>query len=59
MTQQTQKNVTQFTPEAPAHPCLLQLYLQSPSYGNNKDVPLLTNLLRRCGIYTQRNFTQP
>jgi hypothetical protein len=30
-----QRNVTQVTPEAPAHPCLLLHYSQQPSYGNN------------------------
>jgi hypothetical protein len=28
-------------------------------YGNNQDAPLLMNGLRKCGIYTQWNFTQP
>jgi hypothetical protein len=37
----TQRNATQVTPEALAHPCLLQRYSQYPSYGNNQDVPLL------------------
>jgi hypothetical protein len=37
----------------------LQHYLQSPSYGNSLDAPLLTNGLRKCGTYTQRNFIQP
>jgi hypothetical protein len=37
------------TPEAPAHPCLLQCYSQQPSYGNNQDAPLLMNGLRKCG----------
>jgi hypothetical protein len=55
----TQKNVTQVTPEALAHPCLLQHYSQKPSYGNSQHVPLLTNGLRKCGIYTQWNFMQP
>jgi hypothetical protein len=55
----TQSNVTQVTPEAPAHPCLLQHYSQWPSYGNNKDAPPLTNGLRKGGIYTQWNSTQP
>jgi hypothetical protein len=50
----TQRNATQVTPEAPAHPCLLQRYL---SYGNSQDASLLTNGLRKCGIYTQWNFT--
>jgi hypothetical protein len=30
-----------------------------PSYRNNQDAPLLTNGLRKCGIYTQQNFIQP
>jgi hypothetical protein len=45
--------------EALAHPCLLQHYSQQPSYGNSQDAPLLTNGLRKCGIYTQWNFRQP
>jgi hypothetical protein len=55
----TQRNVTQVITEAPAHPCLLQHYLQYPNYGNSQDAPLLMNGLRKCGIYTQWNFTQP
>jgi hypothetical protein len=39
----TQSNVTQVTPEALAHTCLLQHYSQQPSYGNSQDAPLLTN----------------
>jgi hypothetical protein len=42
----------------PAHPCSLQHYSQQPSYGNSQDAPLSMNKLRKCGIYTQRNFTQ-
>jgi hypothetical protein len=42
-----------------AHPCLLQHYSQKyPSYGNSQDAPLLTNGLRKCGIYTQWYFMQ-
>jgi hypothetical protein len=52
------KNLTQVTPQAPAHPCLLQHYSQQPSYGKPR-YPLLTNGLRKCGSYTQWNFTQP
>jgi hypothetical protein len=55
----TQRNATQFTPKAPAHPCLLQRYSQYPSYGNSQDTPLLTNALRKWGIYIQWNSTQP
>jgi hypothetical protein len=29
------------------------------SDGNSQDAPLLMNGLRKCGIYTQWNFTQP
>jgi hypothetical protein len=29
------------------------------NYGNSQDAPQLTNGLRKCGIYTQWNFTQP
>jgi hypothetical protein len=46
----TQRNATQITPKASAHPCLLQHYSQQPSYGNNQDAPLLTNGSRKCGI---------
>jgi hypothetical protein len=28
-------------------------------YGSSQDAPPLTNGLRKCGIYTQWNFTQP
>jgi hypothetical protein len=54
-----QRNATQVTLEAPAHPCLLQRYSQEPSYGKNKDAPVLMNGSRKCGINTQWNFTQP
>jgi hypothetical protein len=46
--------MTQVITKAPAHPCLLQHYLQLPSYGNSQDAPLLMNESRKCGIYTQR-----
>jgi hypothetical protein len=52
----TQRNATQVTPEAPAHPSLLQRYSQQPSYRNNQDAPLQMNGLRKC-IYAQWNFT--
>jgi hypothetical protein len=55
----TQRNATQITPEASAHPHLLQLYSQQPSYGNNQDAPLLMNGSRKCGTCAQWNFTQP
>jgi hypothetical protein len=29
------------------------------SYGNIQDAPVLMNGSRKCGIYTQLNFTQP
>jgi hypothetical protein len=32
---------------------------QKPSYGNSQDTPLLTNGLRKYGIYTQWNFILP
>jgi hypothetical protein len=51
--------VSQVTIKAPAHPCLLQCYSQWLSYGNSQDAPLLTNGLRKCGIYIQWNFTRP
>jgi hypothetical protein len=37
----------------------LQRYSQEPSYGKNKDAPVLMNGSRKCGINTQWNFTQP
>jgi hypothetical protein len=51
----TQSNATQVTTEALAHPGLFTI----TSYGNSQDAPLLTNGLRKCGIYTQWNSTQP
>jgi hypothetical protein len=54
-----QRNISQVTKKPPAHPCLLQHYSQQLSYGNSQDAPLLTNGLRKCGVYTQWNFTQP
>jgi hypothetical protein len=36
-----QRNATQDTPKASAHPCLLQRYSQWPSYGSNHDAPVL------------------
>jgi hypothetical protein len=53
------RDMNQVIPKAPAYPCLLQHYSQQPSYGNSQDVLLLINGLRKCGIYTQWNFTQP
>jgi hypothetical protein len=55
----TQRIATQVISKAPAHPCLLQHYSQQPSYGKRQDAPLPMNELRKCGIYTQWNFTQP
>jgi hypothetical protein len=57
--QDTQRNATHVTPEAPVHPCLLQHYSQYPIYRNSKDAPLLMNGSRKFGIYTQWNSTQP
>jgi hypothetical protein len=45
----------QVTSEVLAHPCLLRHYSQKPSYGNSQDAPLLTNVLRKRGIYAQWN----
>jgi hypothetical protein len=50
--------VSQVTRKPSAHPCLLQHYSQQPSYANSQDAPLLTNGLRKYGIYTQWNFIQ-
>jgi hypothetical protein len=33
--------------------------LQQPSYGNSQDALQPTNGSRKCGFYTQWNFTQP
>jgi hypothetical protein len=33
--------------------------IHKPSYGSSQDAPLLMNGLRKCGIYTQWNFSQP
>jgi hypothetical protein len=43
----------------PAHPYLLQHYLQQLSYGNSQNVPLLMNGSRKCGNCTQWNSIQP
>jgi hypothetical protein len=51
--------MTQVITKAPACPCLLQHYSQQLSYRNSQDAPLLMNGSRKCGIYTQWNFTQP
>jgi hypothetical protein len=37
----------------------LQRYSQYPDYENSQDALLLTNALRKCGIYTEWNFIQP
>jgi hypothetical protein len=50
--------VSQVTTKAPAHPYLLQYYSHKLSYRNSQDAPLLTNALRKCGIYTQWSFTK-
>jgi hypothetical protein len=55
----TWKNVSQVIIKTPAHPCLLQHYLQYLSYGNSQDDLQLMNGLRKCDIYTQWNFIQP
>ena len=39
--------------------CSLQLYSQKPRHGNNLNAHRQMNRLRRCGIYTQQNTTQP
>jgi hypothetical protein len=48
--------VSQITTKSPACPCLLQHYSQKLSYGNSQNAPVLTNGLRKCGIYMQLNF---
>jgi hypothetical protein len=53
------KECNTVTPEAPAHPCLLQNYSQYSSYGNNQDALLLMNESRKCGTCAQWNFSQP
>jgi hypothetical protein len=40
-------------------PMFIAALFTIPSYGNSQDAPLLTNGLRKCGIYTQWNFFQP
>jgi hypothetical protein len=47
------------TTKAAAHPCSLQHFSQRSSYRNSQDAPPPMNGLRKCGIYTQWNFTQP
>jgi hypothetical protein len=53
----TQRNVTQVTPEALAHPFLLQRYSLG-LLGKSQGAPLLTNGVRKCGTYTKWSFTQ-
>jgi hypothetical protein len=52
----TQRNVSQVTIKAPAHPCLLQPYSQQLSCRSSEDAPLLMNGLRKCAIYIQWNL---
>jgi hypothetical protein len=40
-------------------PMFIASLFTTPSSGNSQDSPLLMNGLRKCGIYTQWNFTQP
>jgi hypothetical protein len=43
--------------------CIREKFLNIPKNKNQKrlgrDAPLMTNRLRKCGVYTQWNFTQP
>jgi hypothetical protein len=50
----TQRNVTQVTPEAPAHPCLLKHYSQQPSYRNSQDAPWIKKM---CYLYTMEFYS--
>jgi hypothetical protein len=52
------KACKQVTIKTPAHPCLLLLFSQYPSYGKSQDTPQLMNRLRKHGIYIQWNFIQ-
>jgi hypothetical protein len=45
--------MTWVIPKAPAH------HVYCSTIHNSQDAPLLMNGLRKCGIYTQWNFTQP
>jgi hypothetical protein len=38
---------------------LIAALLQESNYENSQDAPQAMNGSRKCGIYTQRNFTQP
>jgi hypothetical protein len=49
--------VIQIIPKAPAHPCLLQHYLQYPSSGKNQDATIPMNGLRKFGIYTMEFYS--
>jgi hypothetical protein len=54
----TQENVTQVTPEALAHPCLLQSYSQYPSYGNSQDAPITEEWIKKMWyLYTMEFYT--
>jgi hypothetical protein len=40
-------------------PMFIAALFTTAKFGNSQDAPLLKNGLRKCGIYTQWNFTLP
>jgi hypothetical protein len=54
----TQSNTTQVTPKALAHMFIAALFTIAKLWKQPR-CPLLMNGLRKCGSYTQWNFTQP
>jgi hypothetical protein len=49
--------MTQVTPEAPAHPCLLQHYSQQPSYGNKSRCPTTDEWIKKMWyLYTMEFY---
>jgi hypothetical protein len=40
-------------------PMFIAVLFTITSYGNRQDAPILTKGSKKCGIYTQWNFTQP
>jgi hypothetical protein len=54
----TQRNVTQVTLKAPAHPCLLRHYSQQPSYGNSQECPTTDKWMKKMWyLYTMEFYS--
>jgi hypothetical protein len=56
----TKINATQVTPKVPAHtPMFITVLFTIAKLWKQPRCPLLMKESRKCGIYTQWNFTQP